>query len=426
MARDTALKRYLERHIEPNLPDCPTTSHRWQHVLVIPAFRESSTLLQRLKNLQPEGGTLLVILVLNRPDSDTDTRANEDLRQAIATAGAAGSPLLRLNPQTDLYLFDMDQLSGPNPADQGVGRARKAGCDLALHWIQQGAITADWIHSTDADAELPADYFSRLPAAHACAATWPFRHVPGGDEATDRATALYELRLHYYVLGLEYAASPYAYHTLGSCLAFTAHAYAQVRGFPRRAGGEDFYLLNKLAKVGTVEKRDGNCIRLESRQSQRVPFGTGPAVQKIIGSDKPAEPALFYHPHCFHALRAVLHSVPELKDAPDTALSSQLRAQGLEETLADESEQQLLAMGLNDALLHCRRQGRSAAQFQRQFHQWFDGFRTLKFIHGLRARGWQNLSLDALLEQELNLLPTTRDLRVDTLLQAIRKQRGWI
>ena len=41
------------------------------------------------------------------------------------------------------------------------------------------------------------------------------------------------------MLGLEFAASPYAWHSLGSCLAVTPEAYAAVRGFPKRAGGEE-------------------------------------------------------------------------------------------------------------------------------------------------------------------------------------------
>ena len=82
------------------------------------------------------------------------------------------------------------------------------------------------------------------------------------DQFCNTATALYELRLHHYVLGLEYAGSPYAYHTLGSCLAVKADAYAQVRGFPKRAGAEDFYLLNKLAKLGAMPRLQGRCIRI--------------------------------------------------------------------------------------------------------------------------------------------------------------------
>ena len=230
-------------------------------------------------------------------------------------------PVQCLNPHTDLYLHDMEALYGPTPAALGVGLARKTGCDLALQWMAAGGISGQWLCSTDADATLPADYFEQLDSAapDAVAAVFPFRHVPGGDEACDTATALYELRLHHYVLGLEYAGSPYAFHTLGSCLAIRASAYAQVRGFPKRAGAEDFYLLNKAGQTrARLPGCPAHCIELQSRRSSRVPFGTGPAVAAILSAAQPHEAAIFYHPQCFEALRALLASLPELAHAPDT------------------------------------------------------------------------------------------------------------
>ena len=50
-------------------------------------------------------------------------------------------------------------------------------------------------------------------------------------------------------------------------------------------------------------------------------------------------------------------------------------------------------LGLEQALAHCQRQSRELDGWLRHFHQWFDGFRTLKFIHGLREQGLGNCSL---------------------------------
>jgi hypothetical protein len=333
-----------------------------------------------------------VILVLNRPDTDHDPQANASLRAAVdGLAIASEQPdepeIYSLNTHTDLYVHDMENPGGalqrghfPGgplpagviPAAQGVGLARKAGCDIALKWMSEGAISGEWIHSSDADALLPQDYFQQLDSCNqrAVAAVYPFRHTPGADQNCDEATALYELRLHHYVLGLEYAGSPYAYHTLGSCLAVKAGAYAQVRGFPKRAGGEDFYLLNKLAKLGPVLKLTGKCIELQSRHSRRVPFGTGPAVEKIADNEHPSALPLFYHPLCFAALRALLTVVPDLQHTDTEDLSGLLGQRGLERSLARACSDVIEAMGLDAALIHCRRQGKSPAQFLRQFHQW--------------------------------------------------------
>jgi hypothetical protein len=412
-----ALQRYLQRHTEAGLPHHSFTASQWQQVLVLPAYRESPALLQALVRLHPGQGRTLVIVVLNRPDSDDDMQANAELRAAIVESplprATRGSVLIQcLNPHTDLYLLEMETLYGPTPAAHGVGLARKTGCDLALQWMAAGGISGAWLYSTDADAALPADYFEQLGCApaNAVAAVFPFRHVPGVEPACDTATALYELRLRHYVLGLEYAGSPYAYHTLGSCLAIRASAYAHVRGFPKRAGAEDFYLLNKLAKIGPIARLSGSPIQLQSRRSSRVPFGTGPAVEAILASAQPHKAALFYHPCCFEALRALLACLPELARAPEQNIAQLLLKHGLNQTVAAQAQQALAALGIQSAIAHCQRQSTSSDQFQRQFHQWFDAFRTLKFIHAIRDAGWPQQSLTQLDTLQPQLGPTATEL----------------
>ena len=64
------------------------------------------------------------------------------------------------------------------------------------------------------------------------------------------------------MLGLGFAGSPYAYHSVGSTLAVRAEAYAIVRGVPKRAAGEDFYLLDKLAKVTPIRVLTGEPVAI--------------------------------------------------------------------------------------------------------------------------------------------------------------------
>lgn len=412
MHDSVALQRYLQRHTETDLPRHRFAQPHWVHVVIIPAYREAPALLRRLRQMPAGSGRTLIILVLNRPDTDHDPQANADLRMALQNQSLPQMqrgpvPIQCLNDHTDLYLFDIESLHGPTPAALGVGLARKTGCDLALQWMVAGGISGQWLCCTDADASVPQDYFNQLDSAasDAVAAVFRFQHIPGGEEDCDAATALYELRLHHYVLGLHYAGSPYAHHTLGSCIAIRASAYVQVRGFPKRAGAEDFYILNKLAKIGPVSRLSGQCIQLQSRQSSRVPFGTGPAVAAIIAAGRPEDVRVFDHPRCFEALRALLASLPELIQAPDAAFSQLLVRQGLDATVAEQSDVALRALGLQSGLLHCRRQSRTNAQFDRQFHQWFDAFRTLKFIHLLRDAGWEQQSLIQLDALRPNLWP---------------------
>tara|TARA_R110002110_G_scaffold415765_2_gene655225 strand:+ start:78430 stop:79746 length:1317 start_codon:yes stop_codon:yes gene_type:complete len=399
-----ALRRYLSRHIEDDLPSAGSTE-RWQNVLVIPAYRESAALVQRLKAVPPGHGRTVIIVVLNRPAADKNPAANDPLRQALLSLPPAQpsgdlAALRQVNDTTDLYLHDMEQSGGTTETDKGVGLARKTGCDIALTWQAQGALSTHWLHCTDADAILPADYFEQTRALNkeAVAAVYPFTHLASSDERCTVATALYELRMHHYVLGLRYAGSPYAHHSLGSCIAVKTLAYAQVRGFPPRAAGEDFYLLGKLAKIGPVNNTRGQPISIESRLSDRVPFGTGPATARIAGSDTPLGEALFYHPHCFEALRALIGAMPSLQDTASRNfdLGNLLEGHGLPPTLAQHSARVLKEAGIDRALSHCQRQSRSTAAFTRHFNQWFDALRTLRFIHGLRNAGWEDQTLAAL------------------------------
>jgi len=421
--------KYLRHYAEPEarlLAQHPPR-HSYQHCLVIPAYRESAALADKLVNLGEQVENLLIILVLNQPDSVPDKACNKDLRLALmllpraagddqSIPAQAHSTLLTLSASSNLLLVERPQ---PLPASEGVGLARKLGCDIALALRQAGSIQSRWLHSSDADATLPPDYFAKAEQqGKKCSAiVHPFIHRP-----CLLPMALYELRLHYYVLGLRHAGSPYAFHTLGSCLSVDFEAYQQVRGFPRRAAAEDFYLLNKVAKLGPVSSPAAPLVIIEARHSDRVPFGTGPAVEELSNSSNPLDETLFYHPDSFHALRALLESVPGLYGC-EHAL--QLIAGALQEYRPAFTV--LEQLGIEKCLRHCQQQSRSQATFMRHFCQWFDGFRTLKFIHGLRESGWQDLTLRESLEHPHSIWPLahagTRD--PQQLLRECQRQLGW-
>ena len=166
------------------------------------------------------------------------------------------------------------------------------------------------------------------------------------------------------------------------------------------------FTLNKLAKLGPVARLQGSCIEIDSRSSSRVPFGTGPAVQKIATAEQPGEAAIFYHPQCYQALRILLKGLPELAQTPEQNITALLVQHGAPSPLAKHAEQALKTLGLESALAHCQRQSTSSAQFLRQFHQWFDGFLTLKFIHAIRDAGWPQQSLSQLDKLQPCLWPT--------------------
>ena len=225
---------------------------------------------------------------------------------------------------------------------------------LRLHG--SGRLASPWIHATDADVRLPGDYFEQVddvPSETTAAAVYSFEHRFGDDPELARAGRIYEISLRYSTLGLAWAGSPYAYESLGSCLAVGGEMYAQAGGFPRVNAIEDFTMLNALAKIGSIARLAGSPIGLEGRISTRVPVSTGQALSKLVGKKGAAAGFELHHPIVFAHLAAwlrVLGAIARRRgdlEAPLRELprgSPFFRADLLEETLGD--------MGAFEAVRH--------------------------------------------------------------------------
>ena len=433
MRTHLAIERYLARHIEPELPQPPVGQPPWNQVLVIPIYNESAELLERLAQWQCPARTL-VIAVLNRPDSANDVRGNDAMRSAAhlwPEGQGTDTPLLHLSERLDLYLHDLEQLRGPSPAREGVGLARKVGCDIAFYWQQLGKIHCDWICSSDAGC-LAAHRLLSAPGATAgvlgrrsVSPSITMRRDHAGKHWRPVCTscACITMSLGWNTPNRPTPITPWA-------VAWPYGARVTHRSGAFRDGPVERIstCLNKAAKTGEIHRLSGDCIELQSRVSDRVPFGTGPAVSKILHGDDVLSTAVFYHPLCYEALRAVLQAVPlYAAEAADDRIEEALLTTGLDLSVVTASTSVLETMGIARALAHCRKQSRSHAQFLRQFHQWFDGFRTLKFIHGIRDSGWPQQNLEALVALSPQLWPGsgTPCNEPVTLRQACEHHWGW-
>lgn len=396
-----ALTKYLTHYCEPEVTALTGLQHRFNQGLVIPVYRESVDMRERFIQWAIRAGNVLLVLVINRPDTDTDVDwAAPFLEPGLPLDWQSTNNTLRcygLENRSGLLVVDRCKNGPPIPKKQGVGLARKIGADILCQLIANQQIRSPWIANTDADAILPEDYFSTVPSNETfstdkddniAALIYPYRHISQDNGDDILATRLYEFSLHYYVAGLQWAGSPYAYQTLGSTIAVHYQHYARVRGFPKRSAAEDFYLLNKLAKTGKVVSLKGPVIKLLARESERVPFGTGPAVKALTERDNPFDLPL-YHPQTFTYLKAFLSWAKALcqEDHFDGDLALAIPSPILSSDLDDSL---LLAvsekMGLASALAHCFEQGQSAEKRLQHFHTWFDAFRTLKFIHTIRDK----------------------------------------
>lgn len=180
---------------------------------------------------------------------------------------------------------------------RGVGMARK----VLLEAISDEHDDNELVVSLDADTRFNGNYLeSVLNAMNSnpehCALSVPYYHPLSGEERNDRAMLRYEIYMRHYLLSLMESDIPYAFTALGSAMVFPLWAYRRVGGFTPLQGGEDFYLMQKFCKTGRIllsgngpfdkERLDEIPVIVfpQGRQSNRVPFGTGPAVAKGVES----------------------------------------------------------------------------------------------------------------------------------------------
>ena len=410
-ASGKAERKYLAEHAEPEARLSAAFdggAQAYGHVLVIPASGEGPELERALSSI-PAGplGSVLTILVINATP-EAPAWVHEANAQTLAGIGREGRALQTLAPNAVLYphargaLLVIDRATAKHrlPSGQGVGLARKLGTDLALALAAIGRVASPWLHASDADVEFPGDYFDQAgeaPDLSVAARLYRFRHLPGPDPGTHEAALQYEVTLRYYVLGLRFAGSAYAFHSIGSTLAVHAGAYARVRGFPRRTAAEDFYLLNKLAKVGRIETLRGAPIGLSSRVSTRVPFGTGAAIARMLDRGDP-EPAT-YDPLLFHHLRvwqaALERAVARRGSTPESERELADSVRGISEADARVDPERLLEALDETGALGAARSALAAPTraVAGRVRDAFDGFRTLKLLHALRDRGLPDLPL---------------------------------
>jgi len=344
--------------------------------VVIPALAEYSNLARTLQSLaenQPEllEQTLILVVVNNRADVSGTERADN-----LATLAALPEWQRKFGLK---HLHWVDAASGgfELPPKQGVGLARRIGLDLALEWLDYDE-TDPLLVCLDADTLVQPDYLEAISnhfnTADAGGASIPFRHrqadTPAGQAAIDR----YELFLRVYVLGMELAGSPYAFHTVGSAMACRALAYVSAGGMNKRMAGEDFYFLQQIHKTARVVPLEGTIVHPSPRSSHRVPFGTGRAVGDMLSR---GEQLLFYRPRLFEILEEWLECAAGHGGADGEALIR--RARGISPHL----ETWLRQAGFGTAWSNLLRNSPDDQRLTASFHSWFDAFRTMRLMHHL-------------------------------------------
>jgi glycosyltransferase involved in cell wall biosynthesis len=405
-----ATRKYLDRHAEPEakaIGESVVSESPFSHVLILPVFAEGENLFETLESIPPSSqGPVLVILVLNGSPHSTPKELEQNQMTLLELKKRFPqriclSPLPPISlhefPKGNLLIIDRSSSPYLFPEKEGVGLARKIGCDLALGLWARGLIRSPWIHTTDADVIVSPDYFEKAEKIvddKVSTLLYPFTHVVSPDPVLAEAMRLYEIHLRYYVAGLQWAGSPYAFHTIGSTLAFRAASYAEAGGFPARMAAEDFYLLNKLAKLGKVHRLAGPPLQILGRLSERVPFGTGKALGKIVSEQKQNHSFDLYDPTLFSHLKFWLLFLEKVSEKYTENTSNVWRESVRQAPLSlsfEPLKKILEKMEAFEAIEEAKTRSSHSSILLRHLLTWFDGFRTLKLLHALRDQAFPSL-----------------------------------
>lgn len=282
----------------------------------------------------------------------------------------------------------------------GVGLARKIAMDEAVRRLEAVGKPDGIIVCYDADSLCDSNYIRAIhnffyanPKSPGCSIY--FEHPLQGplEDNIYKAIIDYELFLRYYVNALRYAGFPYAYETIGSSMAVRSSAYQKQGGMNRRKAGEDFYFLHKIIPLGNFGEVNNTRVIPSPRISDRVPFGTGKAVNDWQKTGQ----LLTYSVQTFKDLKAFIDDLPKLyKASPENT----------EYFLKDQPESIHQFLAENEFVFHVSRINNNAAAeetFLKQFYQWFDGFKVLKFVHYARDHFYRNCPVAQVASELLSL-----------------------
>jgi hypothetical protein len=281
----------------------------------------------------------------------------------------------------------------------GVGMARKIGMDIALRLLKKSSSSEKLIISLDADTLVQTNYLSAIknyftPKIKTAIVAYEHQMPVNHDEQA--AICCYEIFLRYWVLGLKYAKSPWAFHSIGSTIVTSTDAYLKVRGMNRREAGEDFYFLNKLAKIGSIDYIRDTCVFPSARSSSRVPFGTGKAVERFLSGH--TQGYLLYNPQIFTVISQWLEFMNNaLLIHEDEILTKAHKINpALNSFLVDSR--------FADTWSKIRRNAKEEKTLRHQFNDWFDGFKTFKLINYLTRTVFPPIDMFCAIEEILLLL----------------------
>ncbi len=261
----------------------------------------------------------------------------------------------------------------------GAGLARKAGMDEAIMRFNLLEKPDGIIVSLDADTLVEKNYLVEIERYFMnnpkhVGATISFQHQTEGlNEKHQEGIWLYEKYMNYFKNALAFTGYPYAMFTVGSAFAVTAGAYVKRGGMNRRQAGEDFYFLQNLAQQGKVGEIQTTKVFPSARLSDRVPFGTGPILQKWMNGEEDLTKT--YNFQAFEDLKQ-LFSIKE-KFFKIEKNRFDMLMKNLPESIQKFIEEDNFWIEMEDLNQNCS----TLTSFKTRFFQKFNAFKILKFLN---------------------------------------------
>lgn len=371
-----------------------------KNAIVIPALAELEnikSLLASLSENDPEFfNESLFIFVINHTTSALPEFKENNLSSIKLLKNIihkeTGHELISMINNSGLQIGFIDASSPGKELDEedgGVGLARKIGFDLALGILDYSGEDKNILISLDADCTVDKNYLTSIVRAfnrnNLSAAVINYNHkIDVGDSNTE-AIICYEILLRYYVLGLRYTESPFAFHTIGSAIACDYISYIRAGGMNKKKAGEDFYFLQKLAKLYNITSIYSTTVYPSSRNEVRTPFGTAKRMDDF--HSQTTQNYLLYNPLSFVVLKEWLNLFNS-----DSALHTDglmIEAEKISKQLFEFLISKKFPEQWNKILSNCKNE----QQISYQRKNWFDAFKTLKLIHHLRDNAFPQVNM---------------------------------
>ncbi len=382
-------QRYLERYAYAETLFSAPPEKDLNLIVVIPCFNEINLMgsLLALNDCHSTKNSCEIIVIIN----DGEHHNNEIKKQNLNTYEEAMVWAQSNNKPKRKFLIHY--ASNISPKQAGVGMARKIGMDEASRRLLK-VNNMGIIVGFDADSLCLPNYLKSIENHFANNIKSPgasirFEHPLQGplNDKNYEGIMYYELYLRYYTNALRFTRFPFAFHTIGSSMAVRSEAYMKQGGMNKRKAGEDFYFLQKIIPIGYYTEINDTKVIPSSRASDRVPFGTGRAIEDWLNQNKKLSE--FYHPAIFQDLQKFIAVIPRFFKA--NLQQQQALLYGMPDSIRSFLAENNFWEELKSITSHC---GPTIIGFKKRFFQWFDAFRILKYVHFARDHHHKNVTAE--------------------------------